>query len=160
MLNGEQWQRMLEAPSPRIRTSRIHTNPINSVNRLNVVNVVTFSCICVDWGMASWKGRLEHILLHRETFSLFFMEAFWKLRPQTAHLRPLSNSQRPGKSQDERRMFAHQARSTSWPVTVLQQGSFIIRFFWNRGFNPCITICQVAGKSLDHKPAGPSMVTF
>ena len=78
MLNGEQWQRMLEAPSPRIRTSRIHTNPIKSVNRLKVVNVVTFSCICVDWGMASWKGRLEHILPHGETFCLFFWEAFLK----------------------------------------------------------------------------------
>ena len=49
---------MLEAPFPRIRTSQIHTNPIKSVNRLNVVNVVTFSCICVDWGWLLGRDAL------------------------------------------------------------------------------------------------------
>ena len=58
MLNGEQWQRMLEAPFPRIRTSRIHMN----VNRLNVVNVIAFSCIYVDW---EW-------LLRRDAWSIFW----------------------------------------------------------------------------------------
>ena len=67
LLNGRLWTMQATntwvAPFPRIQTSRIHTNPMKGVNRLNVVNVVTFSCILV------WIG--DGWLLGREAWSIF-----------------------------------------------------------------------------------------
>ena len=77
LLNGRLWTMQATntwvAPFPRIQTSRIHTNPMKSVNKLNVVNVVTFSCILVWIGDGWLLGSIFcHWGLPRQFISFSF----------------------------------------------------------------------------------------